>query len=1346
MDDLGIIPGPIDASVLTLQAKHRSTDIWNNDMGGDIKNLILHCRRREAVLSRSNRPHPRIVSYLQRAGFYGLYCLRFIQLDWALISAFVERWRPETHTFHLPLGEMTITLQDMEVMLGLPVDGRPVIRSTILKWPELCGELLGVIPPPEKLVGCRLNMTWLSETFGVLPDNADEVTVQRYARAYILEMLGGSVFADTSGDLVHLLWLMFLDDFDTAGEYSWGSAALAWLYRQLCNAAKARTKDIGGALILVQLWAWSRFPRMTPEIVSIQPIDYGVDAAGQPLPQGPYGIRWCNAKCQKNVSTHVLRHYRSALGMQHPDEIVWQPYINANLPDYCLRGREIWRTMVPLICVHIVEMHCPDRVLRQFGMQQSIPRPINTYVTLHAVTLRKKETDWTKKWESHVDTWNNRLEHVITSDIVSDPMSYNDEYMVWYRRITRRYISKQSASFDALLPLIPHDPPIQLPPIPYSPPIPVTLHPIHPVTPHPAQSTHPVTPHPTHPVTPHPVQSTYPDTTHPAQSIHPDTTHPAQSIHPVTTHPAQSTPVTTHPTQPTHSVSPHIIDPTHLVTPVTTHFTPPPITPYIEETPTGSTQTYSPPPSLISTTVTPDPIQSTHPVTLHPIHPVTPHPAQSTHPVTPHPTHPVTPHPVQSTYPDTTHPAQSIHPDTTHPAQSIHPVTTHPAQSTPVTTHPTQPTHSVSPHIIDPTHLVTPVTTHFTPPPITPYIEETPTGSTQTYSPPPSLIPTTVPPAPAPLAEDGGRRRNPPRNVKARGCGTSSAYHQHYKNKLMWMSFHGSTFYSTVSGALSSPLPSVYYNDTTSTVALFILELLVNSFTDRKLYTWCFLTVGAIASLYLLKSIPWRSGIPIFPEHQQLIVDTGALSHLVGLLKRHKEASSSRAVNSVIHRAEPAANDPNPVEVSGGASNGNGVGGGGGGGGTKEVPVSVKVAMEKAKEYKVNKGVVSGGKSDTISVNIWSVNDLTGERKWETSGKWGVEKKVNKKKELSVSNIDFIGLEFADKKSSRGLPPGLAPIADPFPVGDLPEVEFIVGDTSRFEDTTSLKPELTQEGDSDLYKPKVSSWGVFPRPNDISKTFGGGRVIRPGEVLETAEEKAARETRTRQLLAAYKSKIGLNIDPKLKSECEEALKDGDSLMNIGKLKEALPYYEKVMDKLTFQSELHGLAALQWSICQDSLNRPNEARVMYESLQSHPNARVLILHIPAGLELLLGLLSSTSLKQQLDGAVALFKLANKSMALSPVDAAPPSPTPQGSAIGENKFCKAYLVFINASVVTRLVVYSRNTSQRRIQCLKYLVLANMLMESEVNPIDVLLLRNSVAFYVSGFGCMRNGAYCY
>lgn len=42
-------------------------------------------------------------------------------------------------------------------------------------------------------------------------------------------------------------------------------------------------------------------------------------------------------------------------------------------------------------------------------------------------------------------------------------------------------------------------------------------------------------------------------------------------------------------------------------------------------------------------------------------------------------------------------------------------------------------------------------------------------------------------------------------------------------------------------------------------------------------------------------------------------------------------------------------------------------------------------------------------------------------------------------------------------------------------------------------------------------------------------------------MLETAEDRAAKEERTRQLIAAYKKKVGLNIDAKLKSECEKVL-------------------------------------------------------------------------------------------------------------------------------------------------------------------------------------------------------------
>ena len=47
-----------------------------------------------------------------------------VQLDRSLMTALVDRWRPETNMFHLPCGEMTPTLQDVAYLLVLPIVGR----------------------------------------------------------------------------------------------------------------------------------------------------------------------------------------------------------------------------------------------------------------------------------------------------------------------------------------------------------------------------------------------------------------------------------------------------------------------------------------------------------------------------------------------------------------------------------------------------------------------------------------------------------------------------------------------------------------------------------------------------------------------------------------------------------------------------------------------------------------------------------------------------------------------------------------------------------------------------------------------------------------------------------------------------------------------------------------------------------------------------------------------------------------------------------------------------------------------------------------------------------------------
>jgi hypothetical protein len=41
--------------------------------------------------------------------------------DSSLITAFLDRWRLETHSFRLPVGEMTVSLEDVAMLFSLPL-------------------------------------------------------------------------------------------------------------------------------------------------------------------------------------------------------------------------------------------------------------------------------------------------------------------------------------------------------------------------------------------------------------------------------------------------------------------------------------------------------------------------------------------------------------------------------------------------------------------------------------------------------------------------------------------------------------------------------------------------------------------------------------------------------------------------------------------------------------------------------------------------------------------------------------------------------------------------------------------------------------------------------------------------------------------------------------------------------------------------------------------------------------------------------------------------------------------------------------------------------------------------
>ena len=266
--------GPIEGDVLWMQPKHVSEHVWNGE-----PDRKLHIRRAVPIYQGQEEIPEEIIPLLRQSGFYWIMKMGYLKINSSLITALIERWRPETHTFHMRCGKCTITLQDVSVLLGLPVDGAPLIGQTNLDWAELCEELLGVRPQEGELQGSVVKLSWLAHHFSQINNHDGNVEqLQRFTRAWILRFIGGVLFVDKSSSKVFLRYLQFLRDFEQCSTYAWGPAVLAYLYREMCSATDYKIKSIRGMCILIQMWAWecctTLAPKRTPPIMENKPLGH----------------------------------------------------------------------------------------------------------------------------------------------------------------------------------------------------------------------------------------------------------------------------------------------------------------------------------------------------------------------------------------------------------------------------------------------------------------------------------------------------------------------------------------------------------------------------------------------------------------------------------------------------------------------------------------------------------------------------------------------------------------------------------------------------------------------------------------------------------------------------------------------------------------------------------------------------------------------------------------------------------------------------------------------------------------------------------------------------------------
>ena len=136
------------------------------------------------------------------------------------------------------------------------------------------------------------------------------------------------------------------------------------------------------------------------------------------------------------------------------------------------------------------------------------------------------------------------------------------------------------------------------------------------------------------------------------------------------------------------------------------------------------------------------------------------------------------------------------------------------------------------------------------------------------------------------------------------------------------------------------------------------------------------------------------------------------------------------------------------------------------------------------------------------------------------------------------------------------------------------------------------------------YRPKVSTWGMYPRPANISEAYGGGRKIDPSEPLESAEDKKRRDAELASALLDYKKRKGLYIDPDDEVVYSALYNEGEAFMKKGNLAMAAQKFLEASKVVDFVTKYGGEALFKHALCLDSMGNGKYAKAIYEQLTKY----------------------------------------------------------------------------------------------------------------------------------------------
>jgi len=205
-------------------------------------------------MAKYGRPAPDIEGLVAVSGLSPLIAYSLDTGDQRLMSSFVEHRHKETSSFHLPVGEVTITLDDVASLLHLSVVGE-FHNFELLHVDdavEMLVELLEVNATEARAEtiqchGSYVQLSLLRDVYQLKIETCHWIIA---ARAYLLHLLGCTLFANKSVTHVHVIFLDTLRDLTQSGGYFWGVVALVQMYDNLNDASKSTVRQLVGYITL----------------------------------------------------------------------------------------------------------------------------------------------------------------------------------------------------------------------------------------------------------------------------------------------------------------------------------------------------------------------------------------------------------------------------------------------------------------------------------------------------------------------------------------------------------------------------------------------------------------------------------------------------------------------------------------------------------------------------------------------------------------------------------------------------------------------------------------------------------------------------------------------------------------------------------------------------------------------------------------------------------------------------------------------------------------------------------------------------------------------------------------